>query len=80
MRMRSSERKEKEEFVSKLGQLLKTDPRSDVDRMWYDVFEQWNYYEEYLYIRFNTGVVKKINVTSDSLYAILDEASKAVYV
>ena len=79
MRISPKLKTEKTGFVKKLSELLKLDPRSEVDCMWYDTYEQWDTFEEYVCIRFTSGVVKKINVSADSCYGIIEDVTEAVY-
>ncbi len=79
MKIKESMRKEKTEFVKKMGEMLKIDPRSELKLIVYKVEEQWDWYEEYVEMMFTSGVVKKIKVTGNSDYAILNDVMKAVY-
>ena len=79
MKIKESMRKEKTEFVKKMGEMLRVDPRSELKQITYKVNEQWDWYEEYIEILFTSGVIKNIRVTGDSCYAILEEVAKAVY-
>lgn len=79
MRIRESMRKEKEQYVRKMAEMLKIDPRSELKELTYEVEEQWDWYEEYIRILFTSGVVIKKQVTGDSDFAILETVTKAVY-
>lgn len=79
MKIRSEMKKEKEQYINKMCEMLRIDPRSEVKDVKYEVYEQWDYYEEYVIILFNSGFSKKINVTGNSDYGILDTVARAVY-
>lgn len=79
MKIRSEMKREKEQYINKMCEMLRIDPRSEVKDVKYEVYEQWDYYEEYDHILFNSGFSKKINVTGNSDYGILDTVARAVY-
>lgn len=79
MKIRSEMKREKEQYINKMCEMLRIDPRSEVKDVKYEVYEQWDYYEEYVIILFNSGFSKKINVTGNSDYGILDTVVRAVY-
>jgi hypothetical protein len=79
MKIRSEMKREKEQYINKMCEMLRIDPRSEVKDVKYEVYEQWDYYEEYVIILFNSGFSKKINVTGNSDYGILDTVARAVY-
>ncbi len=79
MKIRSEMKREKEQYINKMCEMLRIDPRSEVKDVKYEVYEQWDYYEEYVIILFNNGFSNKINVTGNSDYGILDTVARAVY-
>ena len=79
MKIRSEMKRAKEQYINKMCEMLRIDPRSEVKDVKYEVYEQWDYYEEYVIILFNSGFSKKINVTGNSDYGILDTVARAVY-
>ena len=74
------DKEKKRQFVDGLRELLRTDERSELSELKYEVTETDDSYEEEVKIYFAGGGFKRINVTGDSLYAILLDVAKAVYV
>ena len=70
-------RKEKRSYTRKLEELLKLDPRSGVASVEYGVSEPYG--SEFIEVRFRTGRAERIDVTCDSLAAILRDVTKRVY-
>lgn len=79
MKIKPAIKKEKDQYVRKMAEMLKLDPRSEVKDVTYEVYEQWDYYEEFVNILFTSGFTRKINVTGNSDYGILDTVARAVY-
>lgn len=71
---------EKRIWVDHIENLLVSDESSGVEYLKYEVEERGQGdYEEYVTIVYVTGFAAKINVTADSLAAILMEVTREVY-
>ena len=79
MKIKPSMKKEKDLYIRKMAEMLKIDPRSELKDLRYEVVESWDWYEEYITILFTSGASRKLCVTGNSDYGILDAVSRAVY-
>lgn len=71
--------KEKAKFVNDLCDLLRTDPRSSVDLLHYEVRIEGGYTDEIVHICYEGGHRVKLLVTADSKGAILKAIANEVY-
>lgn len=73
------ELKKKAEFVNSLCDLLRTDPRSSVDLLHYEVVTFDGYTYEYIHVCYIGGHRVSLNVTGNSIGAIAKEVINEVY-
>lgn len=71
--------KEKLEYVEEMARLFRKDKRSKVVSMHYEIMVDGFSQDERLKIHFDGGLVRTVNITGNSLYAILKAAMEAVY-
>ena len=71
--------KEKSEYVAEMARLFKMDKRSEVESMHYEISVDGFSCDERLKIRFKNGLIRTVNISCNSCYAILKAAMDAVY-
>ena len=69
----------KNEFVEKLGDLLRVDDRSEVEDLYYGTGYTDGDFNEIVVIVFKGGFRKAVNVTGDSCKAIAEEVIREAY-
>ena len=71
--------KKKAEFVNGLCDLLRTDPRSNIDLLHYEVVSYDGYIYEYVHVCYIGGHHISLNVTGNSIGAIAKAVINEVY-
>ena len=70
---------DKAKWTKEVEELLKKDKRSFVDSLEYSIETKGNWKREVVTVTFNCGSEQKINVSGNSLGAILHEIVREVY-
>ena len=74
-----AELKKKEEFVNELYNLKRTDPRSNIDLLHYEVVTFDGYTDEYVHVCYTGGHHIPLLVTGNSIGAIAKAVINEVY-